>query len=228
MELRRHLQWLRHLLATILLPSEELFRTGADVALVPVQGQFKEVRKGQIEIVALHFVWRFWGAQNGHLNCKTVTIGIRVKLLSTLALMLICMSGHADVVKPTSTLTPVSGNVIVDGLNFTYQVEDQGWFSSYESETGTTKAQKTFRFDYEITPFDARKNPGAKDALEVDASTKCAELGQIEYPGQIANLPQGMVPSLTTGIIISMPGDTGGSRLFGFYFCQVNITALKQ
>ena len=151
-----------------------------------------------------------------------------MKLLSTLALILICVSGHADVVKPTSTLTPVNGSAIIDGLNFTYQVEDQGWLSSYESETGTTIAQKTFRFDYEITSYDAQKNPGAKDALDVDANTKCAELGQIEYPDQIANLPQGMVPSLTTGIIISMAGDIGSSGLFGFYFCQVNITALKQ
>ena len=125
-----------------------------------------------------------------------------------------CVSAHAD------------RSAVVDGLNFTYQVDDLGWFSSYESETGTMKAQKTFKFDYEITSYDALKIPGIPAALVVDANSKCAELGRLEYPAQIANLPQGMVPSLTTGIIMTMAGPLGGG-FFGFYFCQVSITALK-
>lgn len=141
------------------------------------------------------------------------------------SLFLLAAGSHADVVKPINTLEPSNGTLKINDVLFNYSVEDRGWFTT--ANQSKIEAQKSFLLRFEAAEsVKSLVETGAQ--LGVTASKTCEELGNIEYQGQVKDVPTGMIPSLKTEIVNPhVDNALGAIDLYGVFVCLVTVSATK-
>lgn len=142
---------------------------------------------------------------------------------------ILTQSATGKVVKPPNTIDKAQDSAQVNQITFDYSVEDRGWQSQAHPPQGQGQmridAQKHFRIVY--------SRPRVKSdtydlnmtiQLAIDAYKKCEELGELELPGQIKDLPKNAAESLKNSIVDAM---IFNDKL-GFearFICRVEILA---
>jgi len=128
------------------------------------------------------------------------------------------------VVKPANTIDRANGKALINSIKFDYWIEDRGWGVSYD---GTLLvAEKSFLFNYQpSTP--TKDDLQTSTMLGVDASDKCSQLGQLEYPAQAKALPANMKAVLKTEIVSPYGFDEGDIGFYERFVCLVTISSQK-
>lgn len=140
-----------------------------------------------------------------------------------LAALLSTAIAHAQVVKPKSTDESAKGTTKLMDVEFNYNVQDRGWFPNAAAEHPDTT--KSFWFEYKSDKGKLPSQGALKSAILLDGAMKCAELGQLEFAGQLGPLAADLHPSLQTEIINSEYSVFDDGVIVARLVCQVHIEA---
>ena len=127
----------------------------------------------------------------------------------------------AQVVKPKGADDTARGTVKLMDIEFNYNVQDHGWYANTAAEHLDTT--KSFWFEYKSNPGTLPSQAALKTALLIDIALKCAELGQMEYAGQLGGLTPLLRPALRTEVLTPEFSVFEDGVIVGRFVCQVHV-----